>query len=80
VGDRNRLIAGDAAMADVRKEEKQSKKDQLGPREVIEETKEEIRDGGTTRPPVQQPNRDRARGDWDRTGDHHDEGTSRAEE
>ena len=67
-------------MADARKEDKQIKKDQLGPREVIEETNEEIRDGSTIRPQVKQPNRDRARGDWDRTGDHRDEGTSRAEE
>jgi hypothetical protein len=79
VGDRNRLIVGDAAMADARKED-EIKKDQLGPREVIEETHEEIRDGSTIRPQVKQPNRDRARGDWDRTGDHRDEGTSRAEE
>jgi hypothetical protein len=67
-------------MADVRREEKQIKKDQLGPREVIDEANEEIRDGSTTKPQVPQPNRDRARGDWDRTGDHQDEGTSRAEE
>jgi hypothetical protein len=33
---------------------------------------EEIRDGSTL-PRVENPNRDRARGDWDRTGDHHDE-------
>lgn len=67
-------------MADVRKEEKQIKKDQLGPREGIEEAGEEIRDGSTTKPPVRQPNRDRARSDWDRTGDHHDEATSRVDD
>jgi hypothetical protein len=67
-------------MADERREEKQIKNDQLGPREVIDEANEEIRDGSVTKPQVRQPNRDRARGDWDRTGDHHDEGTSRAEE
>jgi hypothetical protein len=67
-------------MADVRKGDKQIKKDQLGPREVLEEANEEIRNGSTTKSQVRQPNRDRARGDWDRTGDHHDEGSSRAEE
>jgi len=67
-------------MADERKQEKQIKKDQLGPREVIDEANEEIRDNSTIKPLVRQPNRDRARGDWDRTGDHHDEGTSRSED
>jgi hypothetical protein len=33
-----------------------------------------------TKPLHRQPNRDHARGDWDRTGLHHDEGTSRARE
>ena len=66
-------------MADARKDET-IKKDQRGPREIIEEANEEIRDGSTTKPQVKQPNRDRARGDWDRTGDRHDEGTSRSEE
>ena len=67
-------------MADVRMEEKQIKKDQLGPREVIEEAGEEIRDGSTTKPQVRQPNRDRALGDWNRTGDHHDKAASRADD
>jgi hypothetical protein len=80
VGDRHQLIVGDNDLAGERKEEKQMKKDQKGPREVIDETNEEIRDGSTTRPQVRQPNRDRARGDRDRTGDHHDEGMSRVEE
>jgi len=59
-------------MAEVRKEEKQFKKDQQGARDVLEEVAEEIRDGRDSKPIVKNPNRDRARGDWDRTGDHHD--------
>jgi hypothetical protein len=48
------------------------RKDQAGPRETREEVLEEIRDGAP-QPRVEHPNRDRARGDRDRTGDHHDE-------
>jgi hypothetical protein len=59
-------------MSNVRREDKQIKKDQRGPREVREEIVEEVRDGSTTQPIVRNPNRDQARGDWDRTGDHHD--------
>ena len=66
-------------MADVRRNDKPSKKDQTGPREVREEIGEEIQPGAV-KPRQENPNRDRARGDWDRSGDHHDEGTSRAEE
>jgi len=55
-------------MAGVRKEEKQIKKDQ---RDVREEVAEQLRDRDS-QPIVKNPNRDRARGDWDRTGDHHD--------
>jgi hypothetical protein len=57
--------------------EKQLKKDQQVRREVRQEVGEEIRSGGST-PLVRQPNRDQARGDWDRTGDHQDIDTSRA--
>jgi hypothetical protein len=67
-------------MANMRNDDKLIKKDQHGPREVREEVAEEIRDGSPTQPIVRNPNRDRERGDWDRTGDHHDEGTSRVEE
>jgi hypothetical protein len=67
-------------MPNVRKEEKQIKKDQHGVRDVREEVGEEIREGSRTQPIVKNPNRDKARGDWDRTGDHHDEGSSRSEE
>jgi hypothetical protein len=48
------------------------KRDQMGPREAQEELLEEIEANGT-KPRVRNLNRDRARGDWDRTGDHHDE-------
>jgi len=58
-------------MAGVRKEEKQIKKDQRGARDVREEVAEQLRDRDS-QPIVKNPNRDRARGDWDRTGDHHD--------
>jgi hypothetical protein len=62
-------------MVDVRRNDKPMRKDQKGPREVIDETNEEIRSTGT-KPRIEDPNRDRARGDWDRTGDHHDEDVS----
>jgi len=57
--------------------EKQIKKDQQLGRDVRQEVGEEIR-SSRTNPLVRQPNRDHARGDWDRTGDHQDVGTSRA--
>jgi hypothetical protein len=61
-------------MADVRREEKQIKKDQQGPREMREEVADQVRDGADSQPLIKNPNRDQARGDWDRTGLHHDEG------
>jgi hypothetical protein len=61
-------------MVDVRRNDKPMKKDQKGPREVIDETNEEIRSNGI-KPRIENPNRDRARGDWDRTGYHNDEET-----
>ncbi|HKB13895.1 MAG TPA: hypothetical protein VKD69_24685 [Vicinamibacterales bacterium] len=61
-------------MADVRKEDKQLKKDQRGARDVRDEVAEQIRDGADSQPRIQHPNRDNARGDWDRSGDHHDPG------
>jgi hypothetical protein len=66
-------------MADVRKGEKQIRKDQQGTREVREETAEQMRDGANSQPRVKNPNRDQARGDWDRTGDHHDAAPDREE-
>jgi hypothetical protein len=65
-------------MADVRRNDKPSRKDQNSTRETRDEINEEIRPGGT-KPRQENPNRDRARGDWDRSGVHHDEGTSRSE-
>ena len=66
-------------MADKRRSNKLLKKDSAGPREVREEIGEEIKPSAT-QPRQKNPNRDRARGDWDRTGLHHDEGMSRADE
>lgn len=66
-------------MTDRRRTEKQIRKDQDSPAEVRNEVLEEIRPTGV-KPLVRKPNRDEARGDWDRTGIHQDEGTSRAEE
>jgi hypothetical protein len=65
-------------MADVRKQDKQLKakqfkKDQSFAREVRDEVNEQVRDGSDTKPLIKNPNRDQARGDWDRTGNHHDE-------
>jgi hypothetical protein len=55
------------------------KKEPHGVREAREETFEEIH-SGSTKPRIENPNRDRARGDWDRSGNHQDQGTSRAED
>jgi hypothetical protein len=66
-------------MTDKRRSEKLLKKDATGPREVRQEIGEEITPTAT-QPHQKHPNRDRARGDWDRTGLHHDEGMSRADE
>ena len=60
-------------MADVRKQDKQLKKDQSVGREVRSDVEEHIRDGRDSQPLIKNPNRDKARGDWDRTGVHHDE-------
>ena len=57
--------------------EKRVKKDQAGPREARQEVLEEIR-SSDAQPVMPQPNRDRARGDRDRTGNHHDVGASRS--
>ncbi len=52
--------------------DKPVKKDQKGPREAREELNEVI-GSRDSKPLVRKPNRDVARGDWDRSGDHHDE-------
>jgi hypothetical protein len=58
---------------------KEPKKDQAAPREVTRDIEQETfpRRSETT---YRKHNRDKARGDWDRTGRHGDEGTSRDEE
>jgi hypothetical protein len=62
-----------------RLDRKQLKKDQRLTRDVRQDIAEETR-SGATKPLHRQPNRDHARGDWDRSGVHHDEGRSRGEE
>jgi hypothetical protein len=59
-------------MPNVQRTDKMLRKDPSGPREAREELEEQIRSSGT-KPRQENINRDRARGDWDRTGDHHDE-------
>jgi hypothetical protein len=66
-------------MADVKRNETSTRKDQQTPREIRDEIGEEIQ-FGSIQPKQGHPNRDRARGDWDRTGNHHDQNTSRSEE
>ena len=58
-------------VSNANRDDKPIRRDQRGPRETREEVLEEIRDR-SPQPRVENPNRDRARGDWDRTGDHHD--------
>lgn len=55
---------------------KSGKKDQINTRESREELNEELTQ---ERSPAQyrNPNRDRARGDWDRSQRHHDEDATR---
>lgn len=64
-------------MAENRTGEQGIKKDQHGSRDVRREVEEETR-SGAVKPTIGQPNRDRSRGDWDRTGNHHDEDPNRA--
>ena len=67
-------------MPDVRRnQEKLLKKDRSGVRETREEIAEEIR-SSDVQPALKNPNRDRARGDWDRSGDHHVEDAEQVEE
>ena len=66
-------------MATLKRTDNVMRKDQHGVREVRQEIGEEIR-SGATKPRQEHPNRDRTRGDWDRTGNHHDEGMSRSDE
>ena len=62
-------------MAEHRKDMKQLKRDQRGAREIRDEVGGRMRDGADSQPIIRNPNRDRARGDWDRTGKHQDEET-----
>jgi hypothetical protein len=64
-------------MARARKQDKQLRKDPQVARDVRNEVNELIRDGSDAQPLIKNPNRDQARGDWDRTGLHHDEETDR---
>ena len=67
-------------MSDRRRgESKELKKDQQVRREVLSEIGSEIGQDGTT-PQYRNPNRDQARGDWDRTGRRTDENNSREKE
>ena len=67
-------------MSDRRRgESREIKKDQTVRREVMDEiAKETVQDRQETR--YRNPNRDQARGDWDRSRRHTDEGMSRDEE
>jgi hypothetical protein len=66
-------------MADRRRgESKELKKDQQIRREVLEDIGSEITQDGSTAQ-YRNPNRDQARGDWDRSRRHTDENASRDE-
>ena len=62
-----------------RGDEKQLRKDQQVRREVRQEVGEEIRSSDSL-PLIRQPNRDQARGDWDRSGVHRNVDTIRTPE
>jgi hypothetical protein len=62
-----------------RNREKLLRKDQQSVRDTREEVLEEIR-SSDVQPLVKNGNRDRARGDWDRTGKHHDEEVGQSDE
>ena len=61
-----------------RGESKQLKRDSTVRREILDEIGSEITQD-TAGPQYRNPNRDQARGDWDRTGRHTDEDSSRDE-
>ena len=60
-----------------RDQDKWIRKDQQVRREVRQDLEEEIR-SSAAKPLIRQPNRDQARGDWDRSRTHQDADTSRA--
>lgn len=53
-------------MTEPRRTDKTLKKDQHTTRDDRQEVEDEIR-SGATKPSIKNPNRDRARGDWDRS-------------
>jgi hypothetical protein len=61
-----------------RGETRENKKDQQVRREVLEDIGTEI-DQERTTPQYRNPNRDQARGDWDRSRRHTDEGAARGD-
>ena len=64
-------------MADRRRaESKQIKKDSNVQRDTLDDISSEIVQDGSE-PSYRNPNRDQARGDWDRSGRHTDEGRAR---
>jgi hypothetical protein len=76
----SRFCQKEFAMADRRQaQSKEIKKDQQIRREVLDELASET-DQDRTGPNYRNANRDQARGDWDRSGRHTDEGRSRDEE
>jgi hypothetical protein len=68
-------------MADRRRgESKQLKKDSNVQRDVLDEVNTEIVTAQGSDAQYRNPNRDQARGDWDRSGRHTDEGKARDSE
>jgi hypothetical protein len=68
-------------MADRRRgESKELKKDQMVRREVLDEIAKETNEQDRQEAHYRNPNRDQARGDWDRSRRHTDEGRSREED
>ena len=63
-------------MADVRRGVKELKRDQQVRREVLDDIGSEVDQAAIT-PQYRNPNRDQARGDWDRSRRHTDEGNTR---
>jgi hypothetical protein len=55
-------------MTDARRNEKIIKKDQNATREIRQEIEDERGSDSTVKPRQENPNRDHARGDWDRSG------------
>jgi hypothetical protein len=72
-------VSKETLMAERRRgESKEIRKDQMVRREVLDEISNEITQEHQE-PQYRNPNRDQARGDWDRSRRHTDEGMSREE-